>query len=106
VQERRVRELLGHDLHGIHVAERGADDEVEALARETAEDLLRVGAFGDELDVGDVRVGDVLAEVLQALVSAWLTVIMWADRTMATLTALLHVGMQVLRGRDRGPRPP
>ena len=35
---------------------------------EAPEDLLGVGALGHELDVGDVRVGDVLAEVLEALV--------------------------------------
>ena len=45
---------LGDGLHGVHVAERGADDEVEALAREAPEDLLRVRALGHVLDVGDV----------------------------------------------------
>ena len=68
VQVGDVREFLGDRLHGVHVAERRADDEVEALARQAAEDLLGVGAFRDELDVGDVRVGHVLAEVLEALV--------------------------------------
>ena len=68
VEERDVREFLGDRRHRVHVAERRADDEVEALAREAPEDLLGVGALGDELDVGDVRVGHVLAEVLEALV--------------------------------------
>ena len=57
VQEGRVRELLGDRLHRVHVPEGGADDEVEALARERAEDLLGVGALGDVLDVRDVGVG-------------------------------------------------
>ena len=68
VQEGLVRELLGDRGHGIHVAEAGADDEVEALARQAPEDLLGAGALGHELDVGDVAVGHVLAEVLEALV--------------------------------------
>ena len=68
VQERGVGELLGHRGHRVHVAERGADDEVEALAREAAEHLLGVGALGHQLHVGDVRVGHVLADVAQALV--------------------------------------
>ena len=38
------------------------------LRDEAAEDLLRVGALGHELDVRDVGVGHVLAEVLEALV--------------------------------------
>ena len=54
--------------HRVHVAERGPDDEVEALARQAAEDLLGVRALGHELDVGGVRVRDVLADVLEALV--------------------------------------
>ena len=38
------------------------------LRAEAAEDLLGVGALGHELDVGGVGVGDVLADVLEALV--------------------------------------
>ncbi len=56
MEERLVREFLGDGRHRVHVAERGADDEVEALAREAAEDLLGVRALGDELDVRDVAV--------------------------------------------------
>ena len=54
--------------HGVHVAERGRDDQVEALAGETADDLLGVGAFRHVLDVGDMDVRDVLLDVLQAFV--------------------------------------
>ena len=36
--------------------------------REAPEDLLGVGALGHVLDVGDVRVRDVFADILQALV--------------------------------------
>ena len=68
VQEGRVRELLGDRGHRVHVAERGADDEVEALAREAPEDLLRVCALGHELHVRDMGVRHVLAEVLETLV--------------------------------------
>ena len=68
VEERRVRELARDGLHGVHVAERRADDEVEALARERPERRLGVGALGHVLDVRDVGVLDVLADVLEALV--------------------------------------
>ena len=95
MQERRVGELLGDRRHGVHVAERGADDEVEALAREAPEDLLGVGALGHELDVGDVAVGHVLADVLEALVVglAPATVVMWPDEDHRDVElALLDVG--------------
>ena len=59
---------VGDVLHRVHVAERRPDDEVEALPRQAPEDLLRVRPLGDVLDVGDVRVGHVLAQVDQPLV--------------------------------------
>ena len=59
---------FGDRLHRVHVAERRADDEVEALPGEAPEDLLGVGALRDQLDVRDVRAGEVLAQVLEALV--------------------------------------
>ena len=46
-----VRELLGHGGHRVHVAEGRAEDQVEALAGQAAEDLLGIGAFGYVLDI-------------------------------------------------------
>src|SRR6476469_5152474 len=81
VEERRVREVLRDRLHRVHVPERRADDEVEPLPGEAPEDLLGVGALRDQLDVRDVRAGEVLAQVLEALVVglAPAAVVVWPD---------------------------
>ncbi len=102
-----VGEFLGHGRHGIHVAERGGQDQVEALAGQAADDLLGVGAFGHVFDVGDVRVRHVLLEVGQAVVVrlAPAAVVMRADQDRGDVElALLDIrDLQAgLRSRGRG----
>ena len=92
--------------HRVHVAERGADDEVEALARQAPEHLLGGRAFEDVLDIGDVRVLDVLAEVAQALVVglAPAGVVMWSDEDHRDVElALFNIGDLELALGTRGP---
>ena len=84
-----------HSFHGVHEAEGGAEDQVEALARQGAEDLFGVGAFGDVLDVGDMRIFDVLSDVFQAFVVSLrpTTIIMWSNQDHGNVElALLNIG--------------
>ena len=65
VDVHNIGELFSHDFHRVHVAKGRAEDEVETLAGEAAEDLLGLGAFRDIFDVGNVDVWDILCDVLQ-----------------------------------------
>ncbi len=68
MDEHLVRELGGDGLHRVHVAERGAEDQVESLAGQAAEHLLCFGALGHVLDIGHMRIRHVLFEVKQPFV--------------------------------------
>ena len=68
VDECDVGEFFGDGRHRIHVAEGRAQDQVEALAGQAAEHLLRVSAFRNIFNVGDMHIRHVLLDVDQALV--------------------------------------
>ena len=63
VEKDRLREFLRHDLHGVHIAKRCADNQIEILACQFAENLLRVVAFRHVLEASHVCARQVLIQV-------------------------------------------
>ena len=68
MDERDIREFLGYSRHRIHVTKGGTQDQVEALARQAAEYLLGVSAFGHILNVSNVHIRHVLLNIGQTLI--------------------------------------
>ncbi len=60
--------VFGRDgFHGIHVTKGSSEDQVEALAGKAAEYSLRIGAFGNVLDVGYMHAGYIVLYIGQAV---------------------------------------
>ena len=59
---------LSNSFHRIHETKGCAEDQIEALAGQAAEDLFRVGAFGHVLNVGSVYIRNILLNILKAFI--------------------------------------
>ena len=68
VHEVHIREFLGHGRGRVHVAERGGEDGVEALARQVANHAFGVSAFGHAFQIGR---GDLVAHGFFQILAAF-----------------------------------